>query len=273
MTDSEPSTHILATSDSPWETGNLRFVTAQSEHLNGRADVTLFIPPEVEGLRDVPLIVLLHGVYGSHWNWTFKGGVHRTALRLIQGGTLPPVVIAMPSDGLRGSGTAYLPHPTFDAERWIVDDVPHVAREAVPAVSAKSPIFIAGLSMGGFGAMRLGAKYGDRFKGISAHSSVTDFDQFVGIVEEDLAEIAQRSGSQNVLGTMLANRDRLPPIRFDCGLDDAFVAPNRSLHRSLADVGIDHVYEEFPGDHDWSYWQIHIEKTLLFFAEILETAR
>jgi len=272
MNDAQPSAHILATSDSPVEEGNLLFVTVQSDHLHGRADLTLFVPRDVDGLRDVPLILLLHGVYGSHWNWTFKGGVHRTALRMIREGTLPPVVIAMPSDGLRGGGTAYIPHPSFDAERWIVDDVPQVAREAVPSISFNSPMFIAGLSMGGFGAMRLGAKYAGRFRGISAHSAVTDFDQFVGIVEEPLVEIAERFGSQNVLDTMLANQDRLPPLRFDCGADDALAVHNRSLHSALDTAGIHHVYEEFPGDHDWDYWQIHVEKTLRFFADILAEA-
>src|SRR5438128_2173899 len=85
-------------------------VTFKSPALHARADMTLFVPPGVENTRDVPLVILLHGVYGSHWAWALKGGAHRTAARLIESREIPPMVLAMPSDGLWGDGSGYVRH-------------------------------------------------------------------------------------------------------------------------------------------------------------------
>ena len=56
-----------------------------------------FAPVAVGLALSLPLVLLLHGVYGSHWAWAFKGGAHRTAQRLIDAGAIPPLVLAMPS--------------------------------------------------------------------------------------------------------------------------------------------------------------------------------
>ncbi len=70
---------------------------------------------------------------------------------------------------------------------------------------------------------------------------------------------------------MTANRATLPPLRFDCGLDDPLLAANRQLHADLTAAAIPHAYAEFPGGHDWPYWERHLEDTLRFFAQILAT--
>src|ERR1700749_3557131 len=86
---------------------------------------------------------------------------------------MAPMLIAMPSDGLWGDGSGYVPHAHADYERWIIDDIPACLRELFPQLQRKK-LFLAGLSMGGFGALRIGMKYSERVAGISAHSSVTD---------------------------------------------------------------------------------------------------
>ncbi len=73
----------VALSDPNYETNNLRYLTFKSPALRGRGDVTLFVPPSQENATNLNLIILLHGVYGSHWDWTHKGGAHRTALSMI----------------------------------------------------------------------------------------------------------------------------------------------------------------------------------------------
>lgn len=54
---------------------NLRFITVKTPNLRGRGDICVFIPP-LNDLHNVPLVLLLHGVYGSSWVWALKGGVH-----------------------------------------------------------------------------------------------------------------------------------------------------------------------------------------------------
>ena len=96
----------------------------------------------------VPVVILLHGVYGSHWAWTMKGKAHETAQRLIDEGKIKPMILVMPSDGLFGDGSAYVPHKTENYEQWIVEDVIQVVKERIPQATDDSPIFITGLSMG-----------------------------------------------------------------------------------------------------------------------------
>jgi S-formylglutathione hydrolase FrmB len=236
--------------------------------LGQRADITLFVPPQAAGQVDVPLVILLHGVYGSHTGWPFKGGAHRIAQRLIDSGEIRPMVLAMPSDGLWGDGSAYTRHPNQDFETWIVDEVPAAAAEAASCLSPESPRFISGLSMGGFGALRLAAKYPDRFRAGGGHSSITRFEELAAFVEEPLEAYSCSEADRAVISAILARRDRLPAFRFDCGTDDSLIESNRALHRELEKAGIPHEYEEFPGAHNWPYWEARLPEMLRFFERV-----
>jgi putative tributyrin esterase len=248
-----------------FESDNLRLITVKSPALKKRADISVFIP-------DVPLseikgmVILLHGVYGSHWAWTLKGGVHKTTQQLINEGRLPPMLLVMPSDGLFGDGSGYVPHQNEDYEKWIVEDVVNVVKEQIGG--RELPLFITGLSMGGYGALRLGAKYPTLFRAFSGHSSITEFVQLSQFVEdfEGLASAAQ--SQESVLESLLKNKSALPPFRFDCGKEDFLLKPNRQLHKALVQNGIEHQYEEFSGGHEWPYWEKHIVDSLLFFGSL-----
>ncbi len=257
----------IEVSDPRFELDGLREITFKSPSLRGRADLTLWLPPGVESLHDLPLVLLLHGVYGSHWAWTRSGGGHRTARRLIDAGEIPPMALAMPSDALLFDGSGYVDHPDCAVERYIIHEVVACVREVASRITARSPVFVTGLSMGGFGALRLGAKYPERFAGVSGHSSITHFAQMAKFVEEPLAAYGPPpEHEQSVLHWMVANRDRLPPVRFDCGTADPLIEENRQLHRDLTAQNIAHTWEEFPGDHTWPYWEAHVADSLRFFG-------
>ena len=254
-------------SDPRFESDGLRLVSVKSAALRGRADLTVWSPPNA---KPVGMVILLHGVYGSHWAWSLQGGAHRTAARLIASGEIPPFALAMPSDGLRGDGTAYLRHGDgTDFERWIVDEVSVAARAAVPALDESAPRFITGLSMGGFGALRIGAKHAARFHGISGHSSITHFSQMNQFIEENPASFGASSDDESVLDAIVSAGNNLPPLRFDCGSADPLLAANRELHNALVTRGIAHTYEEYSGGHEWPYWETHIADTFRFFAQTL----
>jgi len=254
-------------SDSKFESNNLRFITVKTPNLKGRGDICVFVPPIVD-LEDIPLVILLHGVYGSAWVWTQKAGAHITALEMMDNGEIPPMVIAMPSDGLWGDGSGYVDHNAYNFEKWIVEDVPNAIIANIASVSDKSKLFISGLSMGGFGALRLGIKYANRFEAVSAHSSITDLQQMELFVEEPLHKYFQKDDKENsVWGIIEKHSEKLPKIRFDCGKDDELIDANRKLQQQLIQAGISHTYEEFPGGHEWAYWQEHVKKSLLFFAK------
>jgi putative tributyrin esterase len=258
-------------SDPRFEHEGLRHATVKSAALRGRADLTVWAPANA---TPVGLVILLHGVYGSHWCWALRGGAHRTAARLFAAGDIPPFVLAMPSDGLRGDGTGYARHGDgVDFERWIADEVPVAARAAVPRLAADVPLFVTGLSMGGFGALRIGATHHERFRAISAHSAITHLSQMPLFIEEDVAELGIAATDASALDAIVAAGSALPPLRFDCGTADALLDANRALHEALVARRIGHTYDEFPGGHEWSYWEAHLEDSLRFFAGVSRSHR
>lgn len=261
----------LETSDPAIAPEGLRFVTVKSRALRRRADVTVFVPAAAHGVADLPVVVLLHGVYGSHWAWALKGAAHLTAARLIAAGTLPPVALLMPSDGLWGDGSGYVAHADHDAERWIVDDMPALACELIEGCSARSPLLLAGLSMGGFGVLRLAGKYPRRIAAAAAMSAVTAAAQLDAMIEENRAGWSASPTDRSVLDALTGAAFPLPPLRIDCGLDDPLLEANRTLHRALQRAGIAHQYAEAAGGHDWTYWSITLEAVLRFFGNVLHT--
>lgn len=231
----------------------------------------MYVPDVSEGTTGLPICILLHGVYGSAWIWAMKGQAHRTVQRMIADGEIQPMLLAMPSDGLWGDGSAYFGHHGKHFDRWIVEDVPLAIRENIPQADASSELCIGGLSMGGYGALSLGSRFPEKFKAISGHSSITVLDEMKLFVEEPISDYTANCNTPNVIDTLQANGDSLPPLRFDCGVDDELIAGNRKLHKQLLKAGIAHTYEEFPGGHEWPYWQKHLEKTLRFFDQNLHT--
>ena len=265
-----PRFKTLEISTQEYERDNLRFITVKSPNLKGRGDICLYSPAGTHPDDTLPIVILLHGVYGSAWSWPFNAGVHLTVNELIKKGELPPMIIAMPSDGLWGDGSAFLPHNGLNFEKWIAEDVPDAVAECISGASKNSPLFLSGLSMGGFGALRIGAKYAPKFRAISGHSSITSLAQIKFFVEESLKSYAQdNAADEDVYDTFIAYRDKLPPIRFDCGTQDLLVNYNKALHKKMERAGIPHLYEEYLGGHEWNYWSAHIVKTLKFFAVYL----
>lgn len=260
----------IEVSDPQFETNNLRFITVKTPNLKGRGDICVYVPAETSRAQTLPIVILLHGVYGSAWNWPLKAGVHLTVDELIKKGELPPMILAMPSDGLWGDGSGYLPHNGYNFEKWIVEDVPAAVRETIKGAKPDSPMFISGLSMGGFGALHIGAKYGKLFKAISGMSSITSIPQIKFFVEEALKNYSQNDVvNEDVFEAMKYYRGQLPPVRFDCGTDDSLLRYNRELRANLEKAGIPHVYQEYPGGHEWPYWAEHVVDSLKFFASQL----
>ncbi|HEX6835511.1 MAG TPA: alpha/beta hydrolase-fold protein [Polyangia bacterium] len=187
-----------------------------------------------------PFAVLyqLHGASDDHRAWLYKSSL----LRYVEG---LPLVVVMPS----GENSYYVD----GWERLVVDDLPaHVARtfRVRPGRAA-----IGGLSMGGYGALRLGLKYAERFASIFAHSSrlPTSGDDF------DVDVIAAR-----------VDRAAMPALAFDCGTDDHLLADSRRFHARLEALGLPHEYREHPGAHTWDYWDTHVRDAIAWHKTALK---
>ena len=259
------SFRTIELSESLYESNGLRFLTVKTPNLKGRGDICIYVPQTGSALKDLPIYILLHGVYGSSWVWALKGGAAHSAEELIKDNKIKPAIIAMPSDGLWGDGSAYFAHHQKDFEKWIVNDVPKAIKENVPEAGAKSQLCIGGLSMGGYGALMLGAKHPEKFQAMSGHSSITQLAQMSYFAEEPIEVYRNESKLPDVIDALNLNQDKLPSIRFDCGSSDHLIDANRLLHQQMESNGIKHIYQEFEGGHEWSYWKEHVKKTLQFF--------
>ena len=239
-----------------------RFLTVQSPALRRRGDIVIYNSETTT--PDVPAVTLLHGVYGSAWAWMYSGGVHTVYERLREEG-LSEFVLLMPSDGLPGDGSGYYARSDADYQAWITHDVRTAATLAVPGLSEASRHYICGLSMGGYGALRLAALEPGRYHGASAHSPVTtaaDFDGFTkdnpaaGMADTDLADL------------ITSRADTMPPFRFDCGRADTLFPSVQRLHSSLTSAGVAHGFDALEGDHSWPYWTRNVGRSLTVFGNI-----
>ena len=259
-------------SNPAYQPPDLTYVTVKSSNLKGRGDCTFFIPPQISpAAESIPVVVLLHGVYGSHWAWTYNINVHHIASKLIEEGKIGPMVLVMPSDGLFADGSGYFNHGKQDFEKWIVKDVAAMILEVLKIDAKKMKLFLTGLSMGGYGALRLMAKYPKLFHAASGLSSITNLKDLLPFLAKDEQRYySNKFKAEEVFDYLKKNRKKLPPFRFDCGTDDPLIKSNRLLHAKLVKEGIPHVYEEYSGGHSNDYWNQNIDKTLIFFDRILK---
>ena len=268
MDDLSLSAPTIQTSSAEYECEGIRHITVDSAALHGRGDVSLWIPEATSLTASTPIVLLLHGVYGSHWSWFYQGGAHRIVSRLVNQGKIRPMILVCPSDGLAGQGSGYLPMPKRNVEEWICE-MPQVTRLIVPSCDLEVPlIFIAGLSMGGYGALRIGANRAPLFAGISAHSPITRLAQYRLFFQSSQSFIEDAPGDGEILSHLRKNFLNLPPIRFDCGRDDDLFTDTQALHLAMQKLDIPHCWEPLRGDHSWAYWKANLHRSLSFFESI-----
>lgn len=259
---------IEASTDSGYLPSGLKYLTVHSSALRGRGNISCYNATSQQ--RDLPIVILLHGVYGNHWVWMNLGGVHEVYDSLRRQNEIDEMLLVMPEDGSYYAGSGYLPLSSGqDFEAWIMEDVLTAVTQSVDCVSEKSKIYLSGLSMGGYGALRLGAKYASRVSGISAHSAITCLDDFKHFVREDLSIYrCDNPDEADLMHWFSRHREQLPPIRLDCGTGDILYPSNLALVERLKDAGIEHNFQAPPGRHEWPYWNRQVAETLRFFQHI-----
>lgn len=196
---------------------------------------------------------LLHGLSDDHTGW-----VRRTSIERYCDGL--PLIVVMP-DGYRGFYTDA--HAGLAMETALAVELPTVIRAYFPVVEQWS---VTGLSMGGYGALKFALKHPKLFGSTVSHSGALHFGHLRDYESEEFARIVPDSelGRNDSLFTLANSAVSLPRLRLDCGTEDHLLAYNRQFHEHLVGLGIDHEYEEFPGAHDWAYWDTHVQDALVF---------
>jgi len=221
-----------------------------------------------------PTYYLLHGLSDDYTGWTRRTRLESYARDL-------PLIIVMP-DGFRGFYTDNAEGPAYT---W------YIAGELVAFVERNFQVkrtrdarCIGGLSMGGYGALRVALSHPDRYASANSHSGALLYGARNAVRSPSpLTPAEQRhifgptpAGSDHDL-LALAERAKasggaLPELLLDCGTDDHLLADSRAVHKALTRLGIAHEYREFPGAHDWDYWDVHVRDALAFHAKVLGIA-
>lgn len=239
-----------------------KFITVKSKNLKGRGDIVCYQTKGAEAYNNPDLVILLHGIYGSSWSWAFCSGVHQIIEDLVSKNKINPCIIVMPSDGLWGDGSLYAKHSGYDFEKWIIEDTILAVEEAFNHNFKNK--YISGLSMGGFGALKLGFKYKEVFKKFYAHSSVIDLVDLSELVDEKAClELSLKDRSLNQVVNDFQRDDY--QFGFDCGVDDGFYQANVSFSEFLNAKNIKHKFDSLRGEHNWDYWRENIKRSFYFF--------
>jgi S-formylglutathione hydrolase FrmB len=242
-----------------------------SRSLQKASSVTVVFPDDPTTPRPWSAFYLLHGLSDDDTIWARRTNIDRYVEGL-------PLIVVMP-DGGRGWYTNA--EIGYAHEDDLVKDVVGLIDRTFPVKAERSGRAIGGLSMGGYGAVKVGLKHHELFGSINSHSGA------VGILQADyhndarLKDIAgeldriygasPKGGKEDPFAIVeKLDHGRIPPMRIDCGKDDFLLSQNRAFHAHLDSMHIPHEYAEFPGDHNWPYWDLHVREALAFHVRNLK---
>jgi putative tributyrin esterase len=208
---------------------------------------------------------LLHGLSDDHTIWMRRTSIERYVEGL-------PLVVVMP-DGGRGWYTNA--QEGFAYEDDLIKDVVRIVDATFPVKPIRAGRCIGGLSMGGYGAVKVGLKHHDLFASVNSHSGAVGILHDPGRVRDLGPEFARifgqvHDGSEDPFAIVeKVDHGLIPTIRLDCGASDFLLDQNRKFHAHLDMLHIPHEYEEFPGGHDWAYWDRHVREAVAFHVRNL----
>ncbi len=228
-----------------------------------------------------PVLYLLHGHGGHYTDWPTRTNVADYAAQY-------RLIIVMPEgnnswyvDGARGQNDKY--------ETYILQELVPDVDKRFRTIQSRYGRAIAGLSMGGYGAIKYGLKYPGTFAfaasmsgafGVSRYTQNemggANWEPFLNTFgpvgsetrkANDVFEIARALSPARVAS--------LPYFYFDCGTEDAaqHFKANRELSEIFLEKKISHEYRELPGNHSWPYWDQQVQEVLRIAAEKLHAAR
>ena len=233
--------------------------------LTSSAYVLLPQGPLPAGRKTHRTLYLLHGLSDDHTMWMRRTSIERYAEAKNIAVVMPAVARSFYQD--MAGGPCYW---TF-----LSDELPALMRQFFPLSAEREDTFAAGLSMGGYGALRLGLARPKQFAAVASMSGAIDYVRRLRDAGKTGSRISKAEWSgiagaqKNAAGTdsdlyHLARRASAPrpALYLSCGTEDELLADSRAFHRHLDEADYPHHYEESPGAHEWAFWDRQIECVL-----------
>lgn len=215
-------------------------------------------------------LYLLHGIFGNYTDWVSGTNVQRWAEE-------KDLAVVMPS----GDNMFYVDQEAAHNYygEFIGQELVEITRKMFPLSDKKEDTFIAGLSMGGYGAIRNGLKYHDTFGYIGGLSSAMLMDGLEARTNDHPFFIERKDFAESFFGDLskvkesdknpewlvkklVETQAELPKVYLACGTEDSLLEPNRKFRDFLRASGVEVTYEEGPGGHEWDFWNRYIKKVI-----------
>lgn len=262
-------------------------LSLKSEILAKDVEYAIYLPEDYDtSLRKYPVVYLLHGMGGDDTEWIQFGEINRIVDKAIEDGEIPPMILVMPD---AEKNKYYYVNDYQGKARW--EDM--FNNEFIPFIEAEYRIraektfrAIAGLSMGGYGALLHAMKYPDLYStcvalsaGIRTDEQILALDREAyniryggpfGMDLEGQARLSDYYRQYDIL-TMVEKipAEELSKVRYwlDCGDDDFFTIGVALLHVKMKQQGIPHEYRVRDGSHIWQYWRSGIVDGLKYIGD------
>jgi putative tributyrin esterase len=241
-----------------------------SEALGLNTSMTVLLPergsagigmPGAAGDGDPPVLYLLHGLTDDDTIWTRRTSIERYVAALGLAVVMPQVGRSFYTDEAHGNR-----YWTF-----LSAELPALCRSYFRLSDRREDTFVAGLSMGGYGALKWALRQPDRFAAAASLSGALDIaarrDHPTNPL--DRAVVHTVWGDREVAGTdddpiALLERagDDLPALYVGCGTEDFLYEDNTRFVETARRLGVPLTVDFSPGDHDWAYWDAKIQDVL-----------
>jgi len=214
-------------------------------------DVTL---PQTKDSEPYPVLYLLHGMSDDHTIWQRRTSIERYVDSKRLAVVMPSTHLGFYTDMAHG-----LKYFTF-----IGIELPQICRNFFPRMSAKrEDNFIAGLSMGGYGAFKFALSLPETFCAAASLSGALDIrpgKSTIGPLFDNI--FGEEFDDKNDLFYLAKNCNPKPKLYMWCGTEDFLYQANVKMKPYLEELGYDLTYEESTGDHQWKYWDEKIQTVL-----------
>ena len=306
---------VLASSNQQ-PAGSILADTFWSQALGTRKRAMIWLPPSyaTQPQKRYPVAYYLHGAQGNETNWLNQGRLAAILDSLVASGA-PEMIVVMP-DGDDGFYATWnflgdwpgcrrnRPPNAEPADSYCVP-WPHydeyIARDLVAFVDGRYRTMadrrhrgIAGLSMGGYGAIALALSYPDVFASAASHSGVLspsrgggrtsvprerfDLDSLrasyapwlwsihAPVFGKDSVGWAAREPARLAARLQSRRPEMMPALFVDCGKEDFLLTQNREFRDALRALGGQLVYVEHAGGHTWDYWRTHAAESAAWLS-------
>lgn len=241
---------------------NVMIPTPNSDEVLNEKDSSYFYP----GAK-YQVLYLLHGAYGDYSDWLRWSSIEKYAATRCLAVVMPCASNSFYQDMYRGS----------DYLTYLTKELPEFIQAMFPVSKKREHNFTAGLSMGGYGAVKIALERPDLFsKCISLSGAVDIVGVQEGIEEGEMQgpfrwdaifeSPARIEGSDADLMALYDKKRQqgceMPDIFLSCGREDFIYPKNLTAKAKLEALGANLTYEEHSGIHDWDYWDLHIKRAI-----------